>query len=53
MAGALVLKQETAANKLLATAMVSPPDANAPVATWGWFACGPIPGVMAKAPVLR
>ncbi len=33
--------------------MVSPPNSDAPVATWGWFASGTIPGVTARALALR
>jgi hypothetical protein len=32
---------------------VSPPNSNAPVAIWGWFASGTIPGVTAGALTLR
>ena len=44
-AGALALKQVVVADGLPAAAMVSPPNANATVATWGWFASGTILGV--------
>ncbi len=50
----LILKQVAAADRLLAAAMVwSSPDANATVATWGWFASGTILGVLAGALTLR
>jgi hypothetical protein len=47
--GALTLRQVATADRLPAAAMVSPSNANATVATWGWFASATIPGVLVGA----